>query len=177
VNDQLVIHVGEADLLTAYRAHYPVFPRNRIAIGALLVLLLGISLALLDGPADARHAAAYAGALLLWAALLFFVLQLAMRRWWMPRYTRRIYAQQVDLRTPYTLSWTEDRLTTVSANGSAHIAWGDFHRWLRTDTILLIYRSDALFHIVPLHGNDAQRAADAIVALLQKADVPQKRST
>jgi hypothetical protein len=177
VTGQFDVQVGEADLLAAYRAHYPLFPKVRIAIGALFVLLFGVGIALLDKPGDARFAAVFAGALLLLMAFLLVVIQLAMRLWWMPRYTRRIYSQQVDLRTPFTISWDEERLSTVSTIGSGIATWGDFHRWLRTDDLLLIYRSEALFHIVPLHDIEAQSAADTIVARLKEAGVPEKRST
>lgn len=174
---QFEVQVSEADLLAAYRAHYPLFPKVRIAVGALFVLLFGVGIALLDKPGDAQFAAVFAGTLLLLMAILLVAIQLVMRLWWMPRYSRRIYAQQVDLRTAFTISWDEERLSTVSAIGSGITAWRDFHRWLRTNDLLLIYRSDALFHIVPLRDSEAQRAADTIVARLEEAGVPRKRTT
>lgn len=177
MNGQLDLQVSEADLLTAYRAHYPLFPKSRGAIGALFILLLGAGFALWDSPADARHAAAWAGGLLFGMVFLLLAIQLVMRGWWLPRFTRRIYAQQADLRTPYALRWDEDGLNIANANSTGDVAWGDFHQWLRTGAMLLIYRSEALFHIIPLHDALAGRAADAITALLEQAGVPQKRSS
>lgn len=177
MNGQFDLQVSEADLLTAYRAHYPLFPKSKVAIGALFVLLLGASLALWDSPADARHAAVLAGGLLLWMVFLLLAIQLVMRRWWMPRFTRRIYAQQADLRIPYTLRWDENRLNIANANSTGDVAWGDLHQWLRTDGMLLIYRSEALFHIIPLHDAAAGRAADAITARLEQAGVSRKKSS
>lgn len=177
MNGQLDLRVSEADLLTAYRAHYPLFPGSKVALGALILLLLVASFALWDSPPDARHIALLAGGLLFSLVFMLVAIQLVMRRWWLPRYTRRIHSQQADLRTSWALSWDEEKLSIANPDNSGNVAWGDFHQWLRTRGMLLIYRSEALFNIIPLHDAAAERAADAITALLQQAGVPQKRSS
>lgn len=177
MNGQLDLQVSEADLLTAYRAHYPLFPKSKVALGALIVLLLAAGLALWDSPPDARAFAILAGGLLLWLVIMLVAIQLVMRRWWLPRFTKRVYAQQSDLRAPYALSWDEEKLSMTNPDSSGNVAWGDFHQWLRTNGMLLIYRSEALFNIIPLHDTVAERAADAITARLRQAGVPQKRSS
>lgn len=178
MNRHLDVQLREADVLRGYRAHYPIAPRKPLIVGALAVAACGALMSLLAGSLDSfGHALPLIGGLPLLFIVLFFALQLGIHFLWLPRFTRRVYAQQADIRLPFSQDWDDDHLTTVNANGTGTYKWADFHAWHRTEDILLIYRSEALFHIIPLSGEADQCAAEDIVALLQAAGVKQRKAS
>ncbi len=68
---------------------------------------------------------------------------------WLPYRTKKIYKQQKTLQEPYDAEITKDELISTSSRGRATIRWTDFHKYKVGKDLLLVYQSDAIFHMFP----------------------------
>lgn len=66
-----------------------------------------------------------------------------------PRRTRIVYKQQKTLQAPYDVEISEDQYQATSAHGACAMPWQDFHQYKVGPTLILVYQSDALFHMFP----------------------------
>lgn len=82
----------------------------------------------------------------------------AARRLVLPRRSRKLFAQQKNLRRPVEFSWDAHGLAYISANGSGNTPWTDYVKWRENERMLLLYHSDALFQMLPKRAfsNDDQ---------------------
>ena len=78
---------------------------------------------------------------LLYFALLYFVL--------IPKRIRKIYKQQKSLQSPYESNITEEAYGTVGVQGTARIPWTEFYKFKTGKNMILVYQSDAIYHIFP----------------------------
>ncbi len=133
-----------ADLKAAHKLHAG---RNWLSrwTGYLLVgiaagiVLLGAALALL-GRGD-WGLAIYPGIFLAaWAIVQFVVL---------PRQLARIFAQRKDYAAPFTIGLSDDNFEYRSDYGSSRVPWKEFVKWIENNDLLLLYRSDQAYHMLP----------------------------
>jgi len=68
----------------------------------------------------------------------------------------------------------ETRFSAKSANGSFSIEWADLHKWKKGKKCLLIYQSEAIMHLVPLHAFSPGEDRIAVCSLLGEKMGPQK---
>lgn len=74
-------------------------------------------------------------------ALFHFVL--------LPRQLVRLFTQQKELSIPFQIEVSDEAFDFRNQYGSSHIPWEDFTKWKGDDAMLLLYRSDMLFHMIP----------------------------
>jgi hypothetical protein len=67
----------------------------------------------------------------------------------LPRRAGRLYAQQKTLQQPWTYAWSEAGLSVDTVNGHALYPWPDFHRWLVSRRMVLLFLNDQLFFFLP----------------------------
>ncbi len=163
-----------ADLLSAFKLHYPAFQPKRLFLFLVFAAFVGLAASLLSGDTDSLETLKVMAAMVVFGAAIFVTIQLVLRLWWMPRYTARIYKQQAELRQEVEVTWDEIRFSTRSSNAHSDMAWKDFHRWSRNDRMMLLYRSEALFNFFPLNTAEKQAAADSIQLHLETAGVARR---
>lgn len=88
---------------------------------------------------------------LIGSALWFWM----MMRWMLPWQWSRIHRQQRDLHGEHRVTWTPEALHYDSPMGGTRTQWADFRRWRENKTVILLYRSDAIF----LHPQAGPHAA------------------
>ena len=77
---------------------------------------------------------------------------------WFPRRLNRLYEQQKLLHSEFTVEISDEHLVTRSVHGESKLPWSMFHKWKSGGDIVLLYQSDALFHVFP--GRSFTSAAD-----------------
>ena len=81
------------------------------------------------------------GLLGLFYAFIYFVIQ--------PWNVRRIFSQQKTLQVEYETVISPDMIKTTSKNGYVEMPLSDFHRYTVGNDFILLYHSQALFHMFP----------------------------
>lgn len=94
---------------------------------------------------------------------------------WLPRFARRVFAQHKELRGLTEFRWDGAELLVNNVIGSNRLAWSDFHAWKRGETMLLLYRSEAMFSFLPTAKPEFAKAADEMQIRLTAAGVKRKR--
>ena len=67
----------------------------------------------------------------------------------LPLKTRKIFKQQQTLQIPYESELTDDAFASVSVHGNATMPWSVFHKYKLNKNIILLYQSDAIYHMFP----------------------------
>jgi hypothetical protein len=164
----------ETDLKAAYALHMLSGSKKRWLIMTAIGLIAGIVVAVITELEKPKDIMLMVGGMLAWALAISLFLYLFTRFLWLPRFVRRVYTQQKDLQRETDVIWDATGFTAENANGKAFLQWEHFHRWRRSKSMLLLYRSDALFNFLPLHDPDFAQAADEMIAHLQAAGVKEK---
>jgi hypothetical protein len=81
------------------------------------------------------------------AALLYFTLFYGV---WIPLGTKRLFLQQKTLQEPYEVDISDEAFSASSRHGQTTMVWKDFHKYKTNKRIILLYQSDALFHMFPM---------------------------
>lgn len=165
----------EAHLAAGLRLGYPAANKKRIAFFLAFGLAVGVALAAIDGFSSIKNSLWAIGAMLAWALFIMVVLIVGVRSIWLPRYAKRVFAQQRDLHGPVTIEWTDTHFFASAESGNTRMLWRDFYRWRRDDAILLLYRSEAIFNFIPCDTPEARAAATKIQHLVTAAGVMEKR--
>jgi uncharacterized membrane protein YsdA (DUF1294 family) len=174
VSETLRFTPTEADLKAAYSLHMARVSVKRLLLMAAFGLVVGLVVAVLTNTRDTQEALFIVIMMLCWALVVTLAIYLATRYLWMPRYVRRIYAQQKDLQGETEVSWDATGFATANANGRVLVPWADFHQWQLSDAMLLLYRSDAMFNFLPLAKPAFAQAASEMVDHLQAAGVKRR---
>jgi hypothetical protein len=74
-------------------------------------------------------------------ALSWFVLR--------PIQVKRLYTQNKELSSQFEMTLAEMGYAITNSYGSAVIPWKDYAKWKADDKIILLYRSDNMFNMVP----------------------------
>lgn len=67
----------------------------------------------------------------------------------LPLKARKIFKQQKTLQVPYESELTDEAYAAVSVHGTATIAWKEFHKYKMNKDTILVYQSDAIYHMFP----------------------------
>lgn len=89
------------------------------------------------------------------------------------RRASRLYRQQRALSLPWTYRWSEAGLENEGATGTTRYAWDELHAWKRTQSTLLFYANDILFHMLPTRVLSATQVDD--ITTLLAAYGPKRR--
>jgi hypothetical protein len=83
-------------------------------------------------------------------ALFWFVLR--------PAQIARIYRQHKELSSNFEMELTDEAYSIKNDYGSGRIPWKDFAKWKENDRMILLYRSENMFNMVPrrLLADDSQ---------------------
>jgi hypothetical protein len=61
----------------------------------------------------------------------------------------RVFKQQKDLSAPFEIELTDEEFYFRNEFGNSRMPWGDFVKWKESADLLLLYRSNAAFHLLP----------------------------
>ena len=89
-----------------------------------------------------------------------------------PAQITRSFNQNKDLSSPFEMELNDDGYNISNSYGSGHIPWKDFVRWKADSKMILLYRTNTMFNMVPkrlLHG---ETEAQYILDTLRQNDVP-----
>jgi hypothetical protein len=162
-------------LEAAYGVHYS-RPSKKQIIGYIIFGgLMGLALAMIDEFSSLTYTLGIIALTILWALFVLMVIILLTRYWWLPRFTRRIFKQQSELRLETTIRWSKRGYETEVRNGKQIMEWADFYQWRRSNGMLLIYRSEALFNFFPDNAPNFVDAADEIQSFLIAAGIKEKK--
>jgi len=85
--------------------------------------------------------------LIAYAIVATFIAILLLFLVWPPSRIRKTFRQQKLLQEPYECVIDENGLSSNSARGSLQLAWKDFHKYRVGKDLILVYQSDAIFHM------------------------------
>jgi hypothetical protein len=175
VTDEVTFTPTEVMLKTAYDLHYKGPGKKRVIGYVIFGLVMGLVLAAVDGFSSVSQSLQLIGAMLLWAFFVLLIIIMITRYCWIPRFVRRVFAQQKDLQQTATIRWSDAAYETEIASGKISTPWSEFYMWQRGKGVLLLYRSEAMFNFLPTDGEEFSRAADAIQNHLVAAGVKEKK--
>jgi hypothetical protein len=121
-------------------------PRRGFAIigSTLIILALGIIALELQKffmHGDGLTTVLVLGAILVYFALYFFV--------WIPHQMKKLFDQQKLAQTECQMEISDECLVSRASYGESKIPWPSFHKWKATSDMILLYQSDALYHVFP----------------------------
>jgi hypothetical protein len=161
----------QADLMAAFKLHYPAFPAKKLMLFLLFAAFVGLSASILSGDSGITETVYVMSSMVAFALITFTILQCIVRFWWMPRYTHRIFKQQADFHQEIEINWDEAYFITQTLNSHVKTAWKDFYHWSRNDQMMLLYRSEALFNFFPINSAERSKAADSMQIHLTNAGI------
>jgi hypothetical protein len=144
------VTLSEQDLIDANKLHCARVLRSRrsLAIYAVIFgMLFVIIVTKIEAPVLMRVAWALTMAALL--AVGAILAQIVLNAALIPRMARRNYAEQASLRKPAEIAATRDTLSFRQSDSHSNTIWDEFTGWSEDSLILLVYRSRALFNILP----------------------------
>jgi len=126
------------------------------------VTLLGIVLALVAG--------------FPWEFLTLPILLLAVWAFFqfvlIPYQLGRAFKQQKDLSAPFEIELTDEEFYFRNEFGNSRMPWGNFVKWKENADLLLLYRSEAAFHLLPKRLFSSGGEADYVLSHLRAHNVP-----
>lgn len=78
----------------------------------------------------------------------------------LPLRIKKIYRQQKSLQEPYESELTDKTYASVSVHGAATMPWNMFHKYKMNKDTILVYQSDAIYHIFPKRWFTEEQFAD-----------------
>ncbi len=176
MSGSLTFRPTAADLETAFHDHM-----RKISVkGLVLLIFLGVVLSALigwmDGFRSVKDTLTYIAILLAWILVVLVVIIVGIRGFWLKRFSNRIYKQQRDFHGEVTVNWDDGGFETTTATGTTNLKWAELHAWKRTDKMLLLYRSEAMFHFLPLNIPGISDAANEMVEHLIANGVKARKS-
>jgi hypothetical protein len=166
MSGQLSFRCSASELEAAHRAHLREISRVRLVVLVFFGVSVGILISWMDGFRSLNTTLTYVAIMLAWLLVVMTVIIVGFRWFWLKRFSNRIYHQQSEFRGDIHVMWDDAGFKTETDSGTFNARWGDFHAWKRTDTMLLLYRSEVMYNFIPLGDPDTVKAADDIVAAL-----------
>ena len=93
---------------------------------------------------------------------------------YMPYQLHRIYQQQKLLHEKLIVEISDADLITKSTHGQGTVPWELFHKWKSNKQLILVYQSEAIFHIFPRQAFPSQEEFQAFQTILCSKLGPQK---
>jgi hypothetical protein len=114
--------------------------------------------------------------LLTWTYLLFpaFILGfLALYRFYLrPYQITRSFNQNKELSSPFEMELTDEGYGISNSYGSGKIPWKDFAKWKEDKQIILLYRTDNMFNMIPKRLLHDETEVQHILEMLRQNNVP-----
>ncbi len=89
-----------------------------------------------------------------------------------PRQLTRVFKQRKDLSAPFEMELTEQEFEIRNEFGVTHLPWKDFVKWKENGEMLLMYRSDTMFHLLPKRLLPKTDDIQYVLDRLQQNNVP-----
>lgn len=93
-------------------------------------------------------------------------------RLWLPRKTRKIFAQQKLLHEPMEIEITPAGFSTTATYGTSHLEWRALHKYKAGKELMLVYQSDVIFHMFPRRWFASDADWNQLRAYLQQSLKP-----
>ena len=74
------------------------------------------------------------------------------------------------MRGQTTFAWNEAGTTLTGKKGETRLDWGDYHRWIESPELLLLFQSAMLYNLVPKRALSEGQLVE-VRGLLEKAGV------
>ncbi len=154
------------DLKAAQNLHAMPGKRGWIWVGALmgfLVVLLLVSFIL-----------AALGRLSWWLVFYpIFIIGFVALYWYVlrPGQIARVYKQHKELASPFEMELTDEGYSIKNDYGTGKIPWRDFAKWKANQKMILLYRTDNMFNMVPRRLLQDESETEYILEQLQKNGV------
>jgi hypothetical protein len=133
-----------------------------LVLGALgLLLILGIIFGLMGS--ISWSTIIYPIFLLGFLALFWFVLR--------PYQITRSYKQHKELSSPFEMELSDEGYSIKNSYGSGKIPWKDFAKWKADKKIILLYRTDNMFNMVPRRLLQDESQAQYVIDQLRQNNV------
>jgi|GEM_PF-1243241 len=84
----------------------------------------------------------------------------------------RVFKHQKGLSAPFEIELTDEEFHFRNEFGDSRIPWGNFVKWKENAELLLLYRSNAAFHLLPKRLFPSGQAADYVLSHLRAHNVP-----
>lgn len=161
------------DITAAFRCHQALRLKGTQFYALIVTGLAGIALAFASDRPGTQYPL-FVAATLLYLVLIVLVLRLFVRWFWLPRFVRRIMEQQKEFRQPQSARWDMAQFYLTSANGQSQLPFGEFHQFAVYDSGILLYRSEALFHILPATAFDGAADQAALITQLEQHKIERR---
>lgn len=93
----------------------------------------------------------------------------------LPMQTRKIFAQQKALHSPFEVEFNETEMTVSNEFGNSRIPWGNFARWKEDSELILLYHSDVMYNIIPKRFFSDSQQIEIVKSFLEKNKVPKTK--
>lgn len=174
MTNAITLELTADDLRRAYIVHFRKFGVKGIAAMFLMPACIAALLTAIEGWMGMEHALGLYIGLLVAISAGAFLMRCFSHYWWIPRIARRSYAQQSDMRSPISWRWDDDQIFMGGLYSEARYPWNEFHQWMEADKMLLLYRSEQMFHFLPVTDADTQAAANDIAKRLMQAGITKR---
>ena len=158
---KLQCHITPEDYVRGQFLH--VRPRPAIKWAGLMIVVAALAIGIQELVFPPSGTLAWKPFAILVALAYFYVLYAVMLPW----KTRKIYKQQKSLQEPYESELTDDAYSFASIHGAATMPWSMFHKYKISKDTILLYQSDAIYHLFPKRWFTEEQFAE-FQSILQK---------
>ncbi len=110
-----------------------------------------------------------------WVLVIYpiLILGLIVLYWYVlrPAQIARAYKQHKELSSLFEMDLTDEGYSIKNDYGTGKIPWRDFAKWKADKKIILLYRTDTMFNMVPKRLMQDESQADYVLEQLQKNGV------
>ena len=140
----LTVHITAKDYLKANYLHLRPRPFLKFLIfisAILVVIVLFISFAAFSSKGRSLVLPITMAVCVAYLPIFLFII--------LPFRSRKIYLQQKLMQLPCDFSFDESSMQAKSGVGTSSICWDMLHKWKENKDLILVYQSDAIFHMFP----------------------------
>jgi hypothetical protein len=94
----------------------------------------------------------------------------------LPMQTRKIFAQQKALNSPFEIEFDETEMTVSNEFGNHRMPWGNFAKWKEDSELLMLYHSDVMYNIIPKRFFSDPQQIEIIRSFLEKNKVSKSKN-
>jgi hypothetical protein len=135
--------IEPSDYVQAQYLHFRLRPLTKLLLVVLSVLLVVVSLHQIIILQDIKITGF---SIILLAVGVYYAIVFGA---WLPYRTKKIYWQQKALQEPFVAEISSDEFVSTNSIGTARLRWKDFHKYKVGKNLILVYQSDAIFHMFP----------------------------
>lgn len=94
-----------------------------------------------------------------------------------PWLTARNFRQHKELGGPFEISLADEGLDFRNAYGNGHSSWDTFVKWKENENALLLYRSGAIYNLIPKRFVESDSDMEFVRAKLQQHAIPEAKGS